>query len=63
MSIGSREYDIITDAAYALAHAPDDATFDALCVEMVEALQYARSIAWWQQFERPAKPKAKDHVS
>jgi hypothetical protein len=42
--------EIVLDAARAVIDADTDEAYDAACVGMVEALAYARSIEWWNQF-------------
>jgi hypothetical protein len=44
--------EIIQEAARSLAMAYDGEEFDAACIDMIEALQYGRSVQWWSQFER-----------
>jgi hypothetical protein len=43
--------EVIREAAIKLAIAVGS-EWDQACADMVEALQYGRSIAWWSQFER-----------
>jgi hypothetical protein len=43
--------ELVREAARKLALACDGAEFDKACADMVEVLQYARSIEWWKQFE------------
>lgn len=49
------DLEVIQEAARKLAIATED-EMDEACVDMVEALQYARSIQWWAQFEREKVP-------
>jgi len=52
--------EVIQEAARKLAIACKGAEFDEACKDMVEALQYARSIEWWAQFEdRPKQIEAR----
>lgn len=42
--------ELVHEAARRLAIAIDS-EFDQACADMVEVLQYARSIEWWKQFD------------
>jgi len=44
--------EVIQEAARKLAIACSGEEFDVACADMVEALQYGRSVQWWSQFER-----------
>ena len=46
------DQEFIQEAARKLAIACSGEEFEQACADMVEALQYARSIEWWAQFER-----------
>jgi hypothetical protein len=46
--------EVIQEAARKLAIACSGEEFDVACADMVEALRYGRSVAWWSQFEREA---------
>lgn len=50
--------EVIQDAARKLFMACEGEEFEIACSDMVEALQYARSIEWWAQFERPQIARA-----
>jgi hypothetical protein len=42
--------ELVQEAARKLAMATSD-EYEQACADMVEVLQYARSIDWWKQFE------------
>lgn len=43
--------ELVLEAARALAISTDGDEYDQACADMVEALRYARDIAWWAQFD------------
>jgi hypothetical protein len=46
--------ELVQEAARKLALACEGAEYEQACADMVEVLQYAQSIEWWEQFQREA---------